>query len=126
MGINEPQKSVEEIKALTNLATIIYVLQAATIPLAITYLIAPLLIFWKRKQAKGTWLETHLRWQLNTFWFSLVGFIIGILTATASMQVATIILATTLMWFVYRIGQGWTRLARGQAMFVVAGPDKAD
>ncbi len=125
MSINDPQKSIAETKVLKNMVTIVYALQAASIPLIVTYFIAPLLILWKRKQAEGTWLETHLRWQLNTFWFSLAGFIMGIATTAVSVQLATIILATTLMWFVYRIGQGWTKLSRGLSMFRAAGPDKA-
>ena len=123
--IDEPKKSEEEIRALKNLATVVYLLQTATIPLVVTYFIAPLLVYWQRKRAKGTWLESHFRWQINTFWFGLAGFSIGVLTLSAIVQVGSIILAATLLWSVYRIGQGWTRLSRGQAMFAVTGPDKA-
>ena len=37
--INEPQKSEEEIRALKKLATVVYLLQTATIPLVVTYFI---------------------------------------------------------------------------------------
>lgn len=123
MSTIEPQKPVDETKALKNIATAIYALQAITIPLVVTYFIAPLFIYWKRKQARGTWIESHLRWQINTFWFSLVGFVIALLTIAT--PVGTFILAPTLLWFVYRIGQGWTRLSRGQAMLAATGSDKA-
>jgi len=123
--MNELQKSEEEIKALKNLATVVYLLQTATIPLVVTYFIAPLLVLWKRKHAKGTWLESHFRWQINTFWFGLTGFASAVLTLSASEQVGSIILATTLLWNVYRIGQGWTRLSRGQAMFASIDTGKA-
>ena len=119
----EPQKTASEIKALKNLATVVYALQAATMPLVVTYFIAPLLVLWKRKQAKGTWVESHLRWQLNTFWFSLIGFIIAI--PTLATPVGVFILAPTVLWLVYRIGQGWTRLSRGQPMLGEARKDKA-
>ena len=123
--INEPQKSEEEIRALKKLATVVYLLQTATIPLVVTYFIAPLLVYWKRKRAKGTCLESHFRWQINTFWFGLAGFAIGVLALSVIVQVGSIILAATLLWSVYRIGQGWTRLSRGQEMFAVTGADKA-
>ena len=123
--INEPQKSEEEIRALKKLATVVYLLQTATIPLVVTYFIAPLIVYWKRKQAKGTWLESHFRWQINTFWFGLAGFAIGVLALGVIVQVGSILLAATLLWSVYRIGQGWTRLSRGQEMFAVTGTDKA-
>lgn len=109
-------KSPEELKSLKTVATAIYALQAAFAVL-IPFLIAPLLILWKRKQAKGTWLESHLRWQSNTFWFSMAGFIIGIPCLKLAPQVGVVVLSATLMWIVFRIGQGWTRLGRGQAMF---------
>ncbi len=119
---HEPQNAADEIKSLKNIATVVYALQAATIPLIITYFIAPLFAYWKRKQAMGTWVESHLRWQLNTFWFSLIGFMIGIPALVTPF--GSFILATTLLWLVYRIGQGWTRLSRGQSMFNELGQAK--
>jgi uncharacterized membrane protein len=101
-------------QALRNYAIAIYALQAATYVTGITYLLAPLLAYWKRKQAHGTWLESHLRWQINTFWFSLAGIAIG--GAALATPVGIMILAATSIWFVYRIGLGWTRLSRGQAI----------
>ena len=107
---------------LRNYATAIYALQASTYVLGVTYLLAPLLAYWKRKQAQGTWLESHLRWQINTFWFSLAGLAVGLLTLY--LQLGIFVLAATSLWFVYRIGQGWTRLSRGQP--IGAGPARAD
>ena len=101
-------------QALRNYALAIYALQAASYFTGITYLLAPLLIYWKRKEAEGTWLESHFRWQFYSFWYSLPGLAIGILTLP--FEVGLPILAITAVWFVYRIGQGWTRLSRGQAI----------
>ncbi len=112
--MSEPSKTQEEIQEMKNLITVVFVLQAATFAIVVTYFIAPLMIYWKRKQAEGTWLESHQRWQLNTFWFSLAGIIVGVLTLP--MLVGYMILAATLMWFVFRIGQGWAYLSRGQGI----------
>jgi len=120
---NPPKPVTDETKQLKNLATLVYILQAVTIPLVVTYFIAPLIVYWKRKQAKGTWIESHLRWQINTFWYSLTGLVIGILASAT--PIGGFILAPTLLWFVYRIGQGWTRLSRGQMMTVQTGAQKA-
>ncbi len=110
--MSETNPSAEDIKALKNFATLVYLLQAATFGFGITYFLAPLAIYWKRRQAQGTWIESHLNWQLNTFWFSLAGLAAG--TLAWPTPVAWMILIATSMWFVYRIGQGWTRLSRGQ------------
>jgi uncharacterized membrane protein len=99
---------------LRNYATTIYFLQAATYVVVFSYFVAPAIAYWKRKDAQGTWLESHLRWQINTFWFSLVGLAIGLLTLASPVGMP--VLMATSLWFVYRIGQGWTRLSRGQPM----------
>lgn len=104
---------------LKNYATTIYFLQAAAFLVVVTYFIAPLLAYWKRKEAQGTWLEPHLRWQINTFWFSLAGILTGMLAFSTPLGVP--ILAATSIWFVYRIGQGWARLGRGQTVGSEAG-----
>jgi uncharacterized membrane protein len=99
-------------QALKNYVLIIYALQAASYLTVISYFVAPLLAYWKRKDAQGSWLETHLRWQLNSFFYSLIGLAVGILAFATPVGLP--ILAVTSMWFVYRIGQGWTRLSRSQ------------
>ena len=35
-------------------------------------LIAVILNYVKRSEARGTWLESHFRWQIRTFWFGLL------------------------------------------------------
>lgn len=31
----------------------------------------------KRDEMRGTWLESHVDWQIKTFWFSLLGYVLG-------------------------------------------------
>lgn len=99
---------------LKNYVLAIYALQAASFIFGVTYFLAPCLIYWKRKDAQGTWLESHLRWQFNSFWYSLLGLAIGLVTMELALGVA--ILGITAIWFIYRIGQGWTRFSRGQGI----------
>lgn len=99
-------------QALQNYVLVIYALQAASYLTLVSYFIAPLLALWQRKAARGSWLDSHLRWQLNSFYFSLVGITLGILSFASPVGLPLI--AITSMWFVYRIGQGWTRLSRRQ------------
>lgn len=102
-------------QALRNYALAIYALQAAGFIVGIPYFIAPLLAYWKRKAAAGSWLESHLRWQINSFWFSLAGFASG-LVLLSTPPIGITLLSITALWLVYRIGQGWARLSRGQPM----------
>lgn len=71
----------------------------------------------RRDQVRGTWLDSHFRWQIRTFWFSLAGFLaatllfgpfalvlIGIPFLFASYFVIGV-------WATYRIARGWLVLA---------------
>lgn len=108
------------------LATLVYALQAAAPFIGITYPVAALISHLQRSKASGTWLESHFRWQINTFWFSLGIGALGAATLTVG-PLGTMILAGDLMWIVYRVVQGWTRLSAGKPVGAAAidrsGPD---
>ena len=56
---------------------------------------------------RGTWLESHFRWQIRTFWFGLLWvalclfFIVG--TLGIGILIAWLPLAFVSLWFIYRI-----------------------
>lgn len=112
--MNASKSSDPAIRYAVNLATVIYALQAATFPIVVTFFVAPAVIYFMRRKAAGTWVETHLRWQLNTFWFGLAGAALGVFLMPSLPGV--MLLTMTLMWVVFRIVQGWSRLGRHQAM----------
>ena len=39
----------------------------------------------KRHDANGSWLATHFDWQIKTFWYSIVWFVIGIILITFAL-----------------------------------------
>ena len=75
-----------------------------------------------RDAAAGTYLESHFRWQIRTFWFSLLWVIIGgaVFITFIGIPVAWGIWVVTGIWVVYRIGRGWIALLDGKPMPVVA------
>ena len=76
----------------------------------------------KRGETRGTWLESHFRWQIRTFWFGLlwvclcVLFIIG--TLGIGLLIAWIPLGIVTLWFIYRVVRGWMALNERRAMYV--------
>jgi uncharacterized membrane protein len=60
-------------------------------------------------QAAGTWLESHFRWQIATFWWGLLWSVIGAILAF--VLVGFIVLFADAVWIIYRIVKGWLRLA---------------
>jgi len=84
-------------------------------------LIAVVLNYVKRSEARGTWLESHFRWQIRTFWFGLLWlslcalFVIG--TFGIGILIAWLPLGVVAVWFVYRIVRGWLALRDGRPMY---------
>src|ERR687898_761285 len=70
-------------------------------------IIAVILNYVKRSEARGTWLESHFRWQIRTFWYGvlwvcLCGLVV-VMTLGIGILIAWVPLAFVSFWFVYRI-----------------------
>ncbi|OLF40273.1 hypothetical protein [Psychrobacter sp. Rd 27.2] len=87
----------------------------------------------KRHDADGSWLATHFDWQIKTFWYSIVWFVLGIVIiafalggfgvsmladSSNNMAIGSVLLAGvgllimlfTFIWHLYRIIRGWIAL----------------
>lgn len=111
MSTSEPDKSVSD-KSLTSL---VYLFYALSLVLGVTALVAIVMNYVKRDDVRGTWLESHFRWQIRTFWFSLLWGLLGVITFL--LIVGWFILIADLLWFIYRIVKGWIRLNDGKPMY---------
>ena len=84
-------------------------------------IIAVLLNYVKRSEVRGTWLESHFRWQIRTFWFGLLWVTLCGLFIVATLGIGLLIawLPLTLvgLWFIYRIVRGWLRLNDHRPMY---------
>jgi uncharacterized membrane protein len=84
-------------------------------------LIAVILNYLKQSDARGTWLESHFRWQIRTFWFGLLWVslcvIFVVLTLGVGLLVAWLPLGIIAIWFVYRIARGWLALNNRRPMY---------
>jgi uncharacterized membrane protein len=96
-------------KQLKTVATIVYALQAAGFFLGITWIAAVIIDYVKKDDATGTWLESHYRWQIRTFWWGLLWGVLGGILAL--VIVGFLILAADAIWIIYRIAKGWLRLS---------------
>lgn len=85
-------------------------------------IIAVILNYIKRSEARGTWLESHFRWQIRTFWFGLLWISLcgAFILATLGIGILFVWLPIMLvgLWFVYRIIRGWVTLADSRPMYV--------
>ncbi|MDH4087164.1 MAG: hypothetical protein OEV27_06150 [Nitrospira sp.] len=85
-------------------------------------IIAVILNYIKRSEARGTWLESHFRWQIRTFWFGLLWISLcgAFIIATLGIGLLFVWLPIGLvgLWFVYRIIRGWVTLSDRRPMDV--------
>ena len=84
-------------------------------------IIAVILNYVKRSEVRGTWLQSHFRWQIRTFWFGLLWVVLCAAFVVATLGIGLLIawipLALVGIWFVYRILRGWLRLIDRQPMY---------
>jgi uncharacterized membrane protein len=95
--------------ALARLATIVYALQTASFFFPLTLFAAVIVNYVRRDDARGTWLESHFRWQIRTFWFTMGWFTVGGLTFF--FVIGWFILGAAVLWLIYRIVKGWLYLS---------------
>jgi len=84
-------------------------------------IIAVILNYIKRSEARGSWLESHFRWQIRTFWFGLLWISLCILFILGTLGLGIIIawlpMAVIAIWFIYRIARGWLALRDKRPMY---------
>jgi uncharacterized membrane protein len=84
-------------------------------------IIAVILNYVKRSEARGTWLESHFRWQIRTFWFGLLWVTLCLLFVAATLGIGLLIawlpLGVVGLWFIYRVARGWLQLKDHRPMY---------
>ena len=101
----------EREQRLKTIVTVVYALQALglLLPVVLPWIVGVVIDYVKREDARGTWLESHFRWQIRTFWWSLLWAVIGGILLL--VLVGWLVLAVAGVWVLYRIVKGWLRLA---------------
>jgi len=81
-------------------------------------IIAVVINYAKRDDVRGTYLESHFRWQIRTFWYALLWVAIVLLLAATFIGIPLAILIAWLagLWVLYRIVRGWVRLMARASM----------
>jgi uncharacterized membrane protein len=85
-------------------------------------IIAVIMNYARRSEARGTWLESHFRWQIRTFWFSWLWILVVSVIAAALLillvgfVIAVVGYALIGAWIIYRVARGWLALREGRPM----------
>ena len=86
-------------------------------------IIAVIVSYIYRGDARGSWLESHFAWAIRTFWFALLFAAVVALVSAPLVLLLGLGLATWIigmgalgLWAIYRIARGWVRLSNREAM----------
>jgi uncharacterized membrane protein len=84
-------------------------------------IIAVILNYVKRSDVRGTFLESHFRWQIRTFWFALLWAVVALALALTffGIPLAWAVAVLDGVWVLYRIVRGWLALLSERPMPVL-------
>ena len=121
-------------EALVTYTHVIYALHALAVVIGITTMhtivgsfvgglpsiIAVIMNYARRPATRGTYLESHFRWQIRTFWYALLWAVVcGLVMLTIiGIPLAILGLAVLGIWIAYRVIRGWLSLRDHRPMYV--------
>jgi uncharacterized membrane protein len=86
-------------------------------------IIAVIMNYARRSATHGTYLESHFRWQIRTFWYALLWSIVIVLVSAPFMIIiigfglAIVGLWALGIWIAYRVVRGWLALRDKRPMY---------
>jgi uncharacterized membrane protein len=87
-------------------------------------IVAVIMNYARRRETRGTFLESHFRWQIRTFWFAVLWTLV-VWAVTLPLWLVLIGIPLTLvgfavlgLWIVYRVLRGWLALRDRRPMYV--------
>ena len=86
-------------------------------------IIAVIINYVTRANVRGSWLDTHWRWQLRSFWYAALWLLVaGLLAVTLiGIPAAILVIVVTGFWVLYRVIRGWVALVNRRPLPVPPG-----
>lgn len=81
-------------------------------------IIAVIINYVKRSDVRGTFLDTHFSWQIRTFWWALLWFLLGglLIVTVVGALIGIPVMVVAGVWVLYRIVRGWLALVSAKPM----------
>ena len=79
---------------------------------------AIVLNYWNQTAVRGTWLESHFRWQIRTFWFAVLWIVVAVvmILTVIGIPFALLVMGLAGLWVLYRVVRGWLALIGRRSM----------
>ena len=113
--MNDVTVDTAKLQSAKSLTTVVYALYALAILIGLSSIVAIIINYVKKGDMAGTWLDSHFRWQIRTFWFSVLWAIVGALTVWAF--IGWVVWFVAFIWYIYRIVKGWLNLNDNKPMY---------
>jgi uncharacterized membrane protein len=114
--------TVHVVYGLHALSVLIGATSVATIVGAFVFgipsIVAVIINYAMQSDARGTFLASHFRWQIRTFWFAALWTLIaGLLFLTIiGIPFSWALVIGVGLWVIYRIARGWVALANREPL----------
>ena len=81
-------------------------------------IIAVIINYVKRSDARGTILDSHFGWQIRTFWYAVLWALVALILVytVIGAVIGVPVLLLLGVWVLYRIARGWVTLANARPM----------
>lgn len=113
--VSQPQNTSPSVTdQQKNSVLLVYILQALSFVVGITAIAGVVINYLKRDEVRGTFLESHVNWQIKTFWYALLGYFIGFILLI--VLIGGLIMLAVTVWYIYRIIKGWLALNDGKEL----------
>ena len=82
-------------------------------------IVAVIMNYARRSATHGTFLESHFRWQLRTFWFAVLWACVSglVMLTIIGILLGLLGLCALAIWIVYRLVRGWLALRDKRPMY---------
>ena len=100
--------------AAKTLTALNYALYVVSFLVGFAAIAAIIINYIKQDEVAGTFMESHFRWQIRTFWIGLLWGVIG--AVTVWIYIGWAILLADAVWVIYRIVKGWLALNENTAI----------
>ena len=111
---NAGMEDARKLSSLKTIAMVVYALQGIGFFSGITWIVGVIVNYVKLDDARGTWLESHFRWQIRTFWWGLLWGVIG--SVLLLILIGWLVLAAAGIWIIYRIVKGAMYLSENRPL----------
>ena len=121
-------------ESLVSYTHVIYALHALAVLIGITTfhtivgsfigglpsIVAVIMNYARRSATHGTYLESHFRWQIRTFWYAVLWALVcgSLMVTVIGIPLALLGLAALGIWIAYRVIRGWLALRDQRPMYV--------